>query len=652
MAKWPTNPSWVDPNNINKGNDYLPADGLVYKDLNALIYNLVYLKNYIDDVDANKLAGVTAEVRELNTELLSFKNSVHNTFITLEQETQESVKALDVRLTNLEDVSEGVSFKWRKDADVAYEKLIPTKAAPYAMLDRVGSATTRVFHSLLNWAAVSGQSNGNITLTCDPASGIITLNGRTEIGAYFNLYPTLQQSAEDKLVRIANVGGSVSNSESWAFIALNNANIMQMASFSFNQKSAEAKWAYDPNDQAFNELGEILISVSAGTTFDNYQIFIGVGNADTVWSLESNKPTSLVAQGKNLFNLESNPSIIGKGVTAVFDEETGIYTLNGKAEDDRVMLTFMPKERIPIEANQSYTISTEYVSGSISVKSGKVAVAYVGTIVDGANKNWMAPNLATDSTKRTSSTKQSDIDTELSKFWFYIDAETTFTDYKCKVQLERGSVATAYSNQRGTISTTALPDLSDLDGWGQGVPSVGGNYITFTEDGRVLYQRTSERIVFDGKTEPWYWEEKDGKVSHFYTRVGTTPIVFNEVGSATAVCSDYDVVDSIFNYVGQSCCSLLANAVGSCTVYIRDTAFTNKTREEWIDYVKARAESGNPIIIEYALATLPDPIDITDRFESFDGFIEAEGNGSIIAENAHKADLPSTITYQVSLREV
>lgn len=49
MAKWPDTPVYTPITNINKGNEYQEADGLIAADINAIIENMEYLKqNQVD----------------------------------------------------------------------------------------------------------------------------------------------------------------------------------------------------------------------------------------------------------------------------------------------------------------------------------------------------------------------------------------------------------------------------------------------------------------------------------------------------------------------------------------------------------------------------------------------------------------------------
>lgn len=48
MAKWPDTPVYTPITNINKGNEYQEADGLIAADINAITENIAYIYNLID----------------------------------------------------------------------------------------------------------------------------------------------------------------------------------------------------------------------------------------------------------------------------------------------------------------------------------------------------------------------------------------------------------------------------------------------------------------------------------------------------------------------------------------------------------------------------------------------------------------------------
>ena len=548
------------------------------------------------------------------------------------EDTTSKVGLLDRRVTNLEAVNRGVSYLEESVSSVAYEAPIPTHAAPFAHLDRVGGATTRNFNSILDLSPIKSQTIGNVTLTCEAENGIITLNGRTESGAGFQLYPLLP-SVGEKTILIENVGGTVTGYSAYDAIHINNAHIMGMATFYFSQKSVEAKWTYDSTDQNWNEIGELLIYASPGTTFNNYRLFIGIGNADTAWTMTENKPTALVARNRNLlpFPYESETGTIHRGIT--FDvNDDGSITANGTATG---------AARFTICNNTPIAAGTYTVSGCKGGTSKTYRIAFA--IKSGGATKWSSVvDGATTFTLTTDALLTVQIALEL-------DEEPNNLVFN--PQLERGNTATAYTKPSATISTAKIPDISTIagvKGWGQGVPSVGGNYIEFTDDGRVLYHRTTDRVELTGD-ENWRAYTNEGGFKRFYCPLPSIPLQMNSGEQPKAVCSHYDVVYDALYVDDRNCVSMAIDSSGNGSACFYDTNFYLANVREWQDYVAQRNTEGNPIVIEYALATLPDPIDITDRFV-WDGFIEGQGNGSVIVENTAKADLPTTLTYMVSTR--
>lgn len=48
MSKWPDNPTWIDPSSINKGNEYVGGDGIYYSDLNAIVNDLIVIRQQLN----------------------------------------------------------------------------------------------------------------------------------------------------------------------------------------------------------------------------------------------------------------------------------------------------------------------------------------------------------------------------------------------------------------------------------------------------------------------------------------------------------------------------------------------------------------------------------------------------------------------------
>lgn len=60
MASWPTNPEWLDLTTINSGKQYIAADGVTFSDFNALVNNILYLKNKGVKMPQEKSVAITS----------------------------------------------------------------------------------------------------------------------------------------------------------------------------------------------------------------------------------------------------------------------------------------------------------------------------------------------------------------------------------------------------------------------------------------------------------------------------------------------------------------------------------------------------------------------------------------------------------------
>ncbi len=341
------------------------------------------------------------------------------------------------------------------------------------------------------------------------------------------------------------------------------------------------------------------------------------------WELTENKPTALRAMSKNLLDFSQQPWFV--------KQADGTWLCEGSNYPNTTIILPL---NLPVG---TYTLTSTF-KGNTGLNYRVRVYCADGTNQDtyiSSNGDWL--------------TKSITVENKAIIGWglYYSDQGLNTQRWFKNVQLERGETATEYVPY-GEISTTPITDLSDLDGWGQGVPSVGGNYIEFTDDGRVLYQRTTERIVLSGQ-ERWHTSQAtDGVTSlgnRFYVQLTQLSQFINAAILVPSLCNAYETLTGNETYKGIEGVSVERD---SARFY--NPAYAYGTVDEWKAYVAARYAEGNPIIIEYALAELPAPIDVTARFTG-SGIISVEPNGYIVADNANGEALPSAVTYQVSLRE-
>ena len=579
--------------------------------------------DYSDAVEAWK-----AELLESFT--AEFERQVADTKAAATEAKAAAVE-LDRRVTNLEAVSAGVSYVEEAVASVTYEAPIPTRAAPWAHLDRVGGSTTRTLVNIADFSTAVGTIDG-VDITYDETEQCLVLNGTVGAGGGESIYGDFTPTDAPLDFTVKHIGGTMTGSE-WN-------NLQLVSDWAAGFYSVELTNGFDVSGRTGelgNGIGGISFTFIGGTVFNNYKLQILAGQ----YALAENKPTALAAKGKNLvpFPYYDGTEKIQSGITWTVNED-GSLTANGTSTYESNFILVLREQNIGISAG-NYTLS------GLTGGSKESYVVYLNvTYLDGTAAGF----ILTDGISPIKFTQ------DVLRYTMYasIAKGESVNNLTFNPQLERGTTATAYSKPSQTISTTALPDLSDLEGWGQGVPSVGGNYITFTEDGRVLYQQTTYRYVLDGTKVIYNYGSAEKKQIVLQTNYqgNNLPLAPDDDGYAISiVCNDFEAMSNEGYYVSTG-----KKAVCAYGKFIRfyDPAWGSLSDEEILINFKnecaARYAAGDPIIIEYALATLPDPIDITDRFNGFDGFIEGEGNGSIVIENTAKADLPTTLTYMVSTR--
>lgn len=200
----------------------------------------------------------------------------------------------------------------------------------------------------------------------------------------------------------------------------------------------------------------------------------------------------------------------------------------------------------------------------------------------------------------------------------------------------------------GILGTFTIPtSIVNRDDWGRGVSETYYNGIEY-RDGRWYYIKRTNRKVFDGTENTWSaytsgWTENNanGKYCYLYG-FGTSGKL---LAYQSSVCNMFNNVDGAFwgnnpgtNGIGNYCDH---TSVANCYFV---TSYP--TLAEWKAHLAELYASGNPLIIEYALAE-PIEEDITDLINS--GFLKVEGGGSVIAYNAYAQDAPSTIKYTVKV---
>ena len=147
---------------------------------------------------------------------------------------------------------------------------------------------------------------------------------------------------------------------------------------------------------------------------------------------------------KNLLNASLwKTSVTNNGITVEYLEDEDCFLLNGTATSTAIIAE--KYINIPNVPGTSYVLSAKYVSGSIDRTNGsgnKYAVAYFGN-ADTINtmNNWYSIHLQNQDVTGSAQVNNKNY---ITRFWFYVSSGVKFDNYKVKIQLAEGNVATPY----------------------------------------------------------------------------------------------------------------------------------------------------------------------------------------------------------------
>ena len=208
-----------------------------------------------------------------------------------------------------------------------------------------------------------------------------------------------------------------------------------------------------------------------------------------------------------------------------------------------------------------------------------------------------------------------------------------------KPMFVRGSTAAPYKPYRAEAVDT-FPISAELRaflepyGYGRGVSGYP-NYIDFE---RKVFVQNTYRLVFDG-TENWIKYDTTAADKYRNYCLLQNESINLDVNSVTpSICNHYDVTTA-----GKTYSCKQGFSIHSTSLIVYDSSYTDINVSLWKAHLAELYANGNPLTIEYALAT-PIEIDISAYLPN-DNFIAVEGGGTIKAVNEHEQDAPSTINY-------
>lgn len=148
--------------------------------------------------------------------------------------------------------------------------------------------------------------------------------------------------------------------------------------------------------------------------------------------------------GKNLFDASTYTTRTANGITIQYLEDEDCFLLNGTSTATGRLGDVLS---INLEGaiDCSYTVSTSYVSGTVSHSTSEKYVStnfYTKSDLSSSSSSWLGTNLKATDNSSTGTLEQKYI----ADFAFYAISGVTLQNYKVKVQLEKSSTATSYES--------------------------------------------------------------------------------------------------------------------------------------------------------------------------------------------------------------
>ena len=311
--------------------------------------------------------------------------------------------------------------------------------------------------------------------------------------------------------------------------------------------------------------------------------------------LKRAKIDSIVSTGRNLLDISK---LVGD---ALVDNGDGTYTFmkNGNSRFSRRWIL-----DTPIKGGYIYTgfeLLKSTISGRVAVRCSTKKGRTSTFGIEGVNRDWGVG-----------------LDDEIIWIDMYLNntetdgAYITFKNPYVTRQVEGNGYYTPFIQE-----TYQLPETLELGEWDSFNPQTGE--IT----------RVTGRIEFTGDEE-WMVEGASYGGRNFYTN----PIE-NAFPRQSVICNYYN------SNVGESTAKA-DNAFITNTKRLNITASNFTTVEEWKAFLQARAEAGNPLIVEYELAT-PTVEKLEYAPKSYTAY--NQGNETAVLENAEFGAIP-TITNE------
>ena len=529
------------------------------------------------------------------------------------------------------------SLAFQEDSTSAYRKLVPVKAEEYALIKKIGGMS----YKCNNLFDVNGE-------TKKAESGIYVSDGKIKADScsgwggehivYSNIYPAGTYTMSLKSNDTSDTDYT-SYGQKRILFSVQLSNIKGFSDGMFN--SYYGLYLYI--SQSWNDsvtftatepfqLG-FAIAAQQERSVEYYDIMLNYGETALPYEpffkgLRDTKVTSIESRGANLIPFPYveggvNTTMTSNGITFTVNDNRSI-TINGTSTG---VGYFRVASSLNLPPNTTFVLS-----GSNALSSSMMLY-----ITLSKNGGWYKEYYNVGGTPCVFTTEEGCV----YNIQIYVYSGNTFDNETIYPMLNYGTEAAPYKPYKAdALDTFPIPtSITNREDWGRGVSEAYHNGIEY-RDGRWFYVKRTKRLICNG-TEGWML----GGTSDYPTSC-RVELYYTDVLNAST--SDIAIKSNLYpsRTSGDTYRKIIGISTSSQYIQIYDTEYNTDNIGLWKSHLAELYASGNPLVIEYALAE-PIEEDITDLIDS--GFIKVEGGGSIVANNTYEQDAPSTIKYTVKV---
>lgn len=538
------------------------------------------------------------------------------------------VETLEKQIANLKASAEGNTFNYETDDTVAYEKVVPANASPYASLDKVGGMSY-VSENLIITDDVEGTKND---ITYSFKNGILTLNGSATSTTKITIPLKKQIPVGTYTLKNFNLGQTMKPNDTLAIVKENGwESVIQIAPVNASYYTKE-----------ITDVGYYLMYniPASDNIYDNYKIvpmLVSGSVAPTQFSkgfegIRDTKITNIKSISENLLALENVEVTTINGI--VYSVKDGVITINGTSTSTANIL--LPTKNLE-------SLKGEIAFGAFTTQKTSNA-KYNAMLLISENEAGIAEAILDSLNPYMSTT----LNENVKAFGFYIDSGVTFNNFVIKPYIVKGGQPLTeykpYFEENFKIPTA----IQQLDGYGLGVidnvysgKRTKYNYIDY--DRKVFVQNVYKMKM---KDMPWTSQTETDKNGKHHYRIKGRPKDISKyplISYPVLPSKIYKNTDGNNIYNGLLDKGMAVEGSNFISLYDADYIVQGVS----IDLEGFINSLTDDMEIEFCLNT-PIETDISHLLTD-DNFIEVEPNGTITFENEHNQACGSEITYEVKI---